>query len=122
MGKKILVIDDDELMLRALDCLLMHEEFQTKTLAKAELIENVVSDFRPDLIVMDIRLDTADGRTVCDRLKADESTSHIPIILLTGLTFNEIAHMDCHADAIIGKPFKNSSLLHTIKQFLRTGH
>ena len=119
MNNKILLIDDDELMLEALDCFLMMEHFNTHKVAKAEQIIQSVNDFKPDLIVMDIRLDTADGRTVCDELKSKTSTSHIPIILLTGLTFDEIAYIDCSADAIIGKPFLNSSLLHTINQLLK---
>jgi len=119
MKKKILVIDDDELLLDALDCFLKHEHFCTRTVAKAEQVETAIEDFIPDLIVMDIRLDTADGRIICDKLKSEVTTSHIPVILLTGLSYSEIALMDCQADAIIGKPYDHKSLLHTINQCLQ---
>lgn len=121
MGAKILVIDDDILMLGVLDCFLTVEGFQTLSLEKARFVDYAVSDFRPDLILMDIHLDTADGRTICDGLKSRADTSHIPIILLTGLDYNEIARIDCQADAIIGKPYENASLLLTINQFITTG-
>lgn len=119
MGTKILVVDDDELLLGALDCFLRHAHFLTRTVAKAELIETEVADFRPDLILMDIRLDTADGRIICDNLKSQAGTSHIPIILLTGLSYNEIAFLDCQADAVIGKPYNIDSLLRIIDQCLK---
>jgi len=120
MAEKILVIDDDELMLEVLEVFLTQEDFHIQTVAKAQLVELAIANFKPDLIVMDIRLDTADGRTICDELKSNSGTSHIPVILLTGLGYDEIAWIDCQADAIIGKPFDNGSLLHTINQFLKT--
>jgi DNA-binding response OmpR family regulator len=121
MKKKILMVDDDELLLDALDCFLRHEHFCTYTVAKAEQVETAIEDFIPDLIVMDIRLDNADGRIICDKLKSEAATSHIPIVLLTGLSYDEIALMDCLADAIIGKPYDHRSLLHTINQCLEAG-
>jgi CheY-like chemotaxis protein len=120
MGKKILVVEDDMFLLSALDNLLLNEGYITRTVAKAGEVENVVEEFKPDLILMDIRLDTEDGRIICDKIKSEFGTSHIPIVLLTGLSYDEIAHVDCQADAIIGKPYDNFSLLHTINQYLET--
>ena len=119
MGTKILLVNDDELLLGALECFLTIEQFQTRTVAKAELVETEVTDFRPNLIVMDIRLDTCDGRVICDKLKSQAGTSHIPIVLLTGLSYDEIAFLDSRADAVIGKPYCNDSLLHIINQCLK---
>jgi DNA-binding response OmpR family regulator len=121
MGKKILVVEDDNLLLEALDNLLMHEHFLTRTVVRAEEVESEVLDFLPDLIIMDIRLDSGDGRIICDKIKSEIATSHIPIVLLTGLSYDEIALIDCKADAIIGKPYDNTSLLRTIDQCLKTG-
>lgn len=118
MEKKILLVDDDELVLSSLDLFLSHEDFKTRMVARAALIDEAISDFRPDLIVMDIWLDTADGRIICDRLKSGADTSDIPIILFTGLSYDQIALVDCHADAIIGKSYDNGSLLNTINQLL----
>lgn len=118
MQKRILVIDDDELMLGALDSFLRFEKFDTETVARAELIYQAVASFNPDLIIMDIKLGNADGRLICDDLKDNLTSSNIPIILLTGLSYWEIALIDCKADAIIGKPYESSSLLNTIDQLL----
>ncbi|WP_316846919.1 response regulator transcription factor [Pedobacter psychrodurus] len=119
MQKRILVIDDDELMLGALDSFLVFENFLTETVVSAKLIDQALAGFKPDLIIMDIRLDAADGRLICDELKGKSGSSGIPIILLTGLSYREIALIDCKADAIIGKPYESSSLLNTIDQLLK---
>jgi len=121
MKKKILVVEDDTLLLSALDNFLIHEDFLTRMVAKAQEVESEVEEFKPDLILMDIFLDTADGRIICDKLKSNPSTLYIPIILLTGLSYEEIALFDCQADAIVGKPYDNRSLLHTINQCLVAG-
>ncbi|RBQ08923.1 response regulator [Pedobacter miscanthi] len=121
MEKKILVVEDDVLLRAALDNFLTHEHFQTLAVGKAQEVGPAVEEFRPDLILMDIRLDGDDGRIICDQLKAQDAASHIPIILLTGLSYDEIALIDCQADAIIGKPYDNSALLHTINQCLKAG-
>lgn len=118
MEKKILVVEDDIFVLTALDNFLIHENFHTRTVAKAQEVTSAVEEFKPDLIVMDICLDTADGRTICDKLKAETGTAHIPIVLLTGLSYEAISRIDCQADAIIGKPFENGSLLSTISKCL----
>jgi len=119
MEKKILVVEDDKFLLSALDNFLRHEHFLTRAVAKAQEVASAVEEFNPDLIVMDIRLDTADGRTICDKLKSEVETSHIPIVLMTGLNYDEIALIDCQADAVIGKPYDNSSLLQVINQCLK---
>jgi DNA-binding response OmpR family regulator len=119
MRKRILVVDDDELLLAALGGFLLMEGFDTQAVSRAVLVDDAVAAFKPDLIVMDIMLDTADGRIICDRLKSDAGTSHIPIILLTGLSYSEIAEIDCKADAIVGKPY-DRSLMRTIGQLLKS--
>jgi len=118
MQKRILVIDDDEMMLASLELFLTDENYLIETIDSSEMIDPALAKFAPELIIMDIKLDRADGRVICDELKANSITSHIPIILLTGLSYEEIAEIDCQADAIIGKPYESSSLLFTIKQLL----
>ena len=118
MQKRIMVIDDDEMMLESLGLFLTDENYLIKTVDNSEMIDPALAKFNPELIIMDIRLDGADGRIICDGLKANSTTSHIPIILLTGMSYDEIALIDCEADAIMGKPYESTWLLSTIKQLL----
>jgi len=116
---KILLIDDDKFLLDALAQFLSMEKFDVKVLDQSDLIQSTISTFNPDLIILDIDLGDADGRLICDELRINEATAHIPIILLTGLSYEEIAAIDCMADAIIGKPFESSMLMLSVKELTR---
>ncbi|RQO66643.1 response regulator [Pedobacter sp. KBW01] len=119
MNKKILVVDDDLFMLRSLELLLSDEGYIVHLVDKSSLIKESIVAFNPDLIVMDIRLDDADGREICDKIKNSWLTAQIPIILLTGLSHQKISEFDCQADAILGKPCNYDTLLHTISDLLK---
>lgn len=114
MNKKILVVDDDPLVLESLSLLLSHEGYLLELIAKSFLIEKSISRFQPDLIILDIWLGDGDGRKICDQIKGQPHTAYIPIILITGLSYEEISKFDCEADAILGKPYDADTLLQTI--------
>jgi len=77
-------------------------------------------DTVPDLILSDVMMPEKDGFAVCDALKNDERTSHIPIILLTAKADVEsrIAGLRRGADAYLAKPFHPEELLATLQNLL----
>ena len=74
----------------------------------------------PDLIVSDVMMPEKDGFEVCEILKNDERTSHIPIVLLTAKVGveNRIAGLRRGADAYLAKPFHEEELLATLANLL----
>lgn len=118
MNKKILVIDDEPLFLEVLSTVLTEEGFTVEYAEKADSIYSLLDSFKPDLLILDIRIADVDGRTICNELKQHPFTKNLPIIMLTGISYEEISELDCYADAIIGKPYKYDNLLLTIKQLL----
>ncbi|HLP96250.1 MAG TPA: ATP-binding protein [Saprospiraceae bacterium] len=75
----------------------------------------------PDIIISDVMMPEKDGFEVCDALKNDERTSHIPIVLLTARATVEdrIAGLRRGADAYLAKPFNPEELLATMVNLTR---
>ena len=119
MNNKILVLDDDPMTLFSLESVFSEAGYIVNCILKADSLKASIDTFSPDLIVLDIRLEDGDGREICNMLKRDTQTKHIPIILLTALSHSEISEVGCDADAILGKSFDMVNLLVTTKNLLR---
>ena len=113
---KILVVDDDTDILTVVEILLKMNNFSVQTISKWEEIPNSISNFSPDLILLDVALGGADGRDICKGLKKSDATQHIPVILFSA-HYNLVNNIkDCMADGLITKPFETSYLLETIRK------
>jgi len=85
MTQTILVIDDDPAMLDFLTQRLAPEGFTVSTAASGQDGINQALIYRPDLILLDLRMPVRDGVSVCKVLRASPKTQHIPIIVITGV-------------------------------------
>ncbi len=110
--KPVLLIVEDEKDIRAFIISIFKEKYQIIEAENGRIgIEKAQKDI-PDLIISDIMMPVQDGIELCNTLKTNELTSHIPIILLTAKVGeeNEIAGLKTGADAYITKPFKSEKL------------
>ena len=113
---KILVVDDDHDILAIVKIVLNMNDYEVKTISRWEDISTSISDFSPDLILLDVALGGADGLDICKGLKKAGPTEHIPVILFSAHydLLNDID--DCRANGLITKPFDTSYLLETIRK------
>jgi CheY-like chemotaxis protein len=83
MAKKILLIDDDPLMLKSLSRWLVLQGFEVVTALNGEEGIKSVSQAIPDLILLDLLMPKMNGKEVLKKLKSDPATAKIPVIMLT---------------------------------------
>jgi len=117
MRKKILIIEDDPLILETAAEFLIDEDFEVVSAFNGvEGIQKAI-EIMPDLILSDISMPVKNGYEVCKTLQTIPETSTIPFIFLTAKTLHEDQRlgMQLGADDYLTKPFDYSELLKSIK-------
>ncbi|TSJ36534.1 response regulator transcription factor [Mucilaginibacter corticis] len=116
MGKRILVLDDDQHILDILTYILTEDAYEVKVLADGHQVAAAIEQFDPALILMDVMLADLDGWVICRHLKERPETSHIPVILISGT--HDLAatlHQQGAPNDFMTKPFDLDVLLSKIK-------
>jgi two-component system, OmpR family, KDP operon response regulator KdpE len=115
---KVLVVDDDPSLLRALRLGLTARGHQVVTAVNGEQGISQSSLASPDVIVLDLGLPDIDGLTVCKRIR---ETSDVPIVVLsaTGTEDRKVAALDEGADDYVTKPFGMAELEARIRTAIR---
>ena len=115
---RILLVDDEPLITDSLSYSLRREGFEVKAVGEGEQALREMSEFEPDLVVLDIMLPGMNGLEVCRRIRANSST---PVIMLTarGEELDRILGLEVGADDYLAKPFSFRELLARIRSILR---
>lgn len=118
MDERILIIEDDEEILRVLKRVLTYEGYIVDTALTGQAGLTLAREQMPDLVILDWMLPKMDGLEVCRRL---QKFSNQPIIMLTAkdTTEDRVDGLDAGADDYVVKPFEIEELLARIRALLR---
>ncbi|TDO19621.1 response regulator transcription factor [Pedobacter duraquae] len=119
MMKRILVVEDDPDILEVIQLALELNNYKVFPLMTGRPVFRIIDDFKPDLIIMDIRLDGMDGRAIVKEIRSRPETADIPV-LMASAEFSEDYIMREHllGNDYLAKPFEIAVLLKKIKNLL----
>ena len=118
---KILIIDDSEIAQKLLLTILEHENYEVKVANDAFQAFEVLTKFKPDIILLDIMMPKMDGYEFTKKIKCLDDFNSIPIILVTALNDQEskIKGLQAGAEEFISKPIDRIELLVRIKNLIK---
>jgi len=118
MKKKILVVDDELDVAKALKIRLKASGYNVVVAYDSIQGFMMANKEKPDLIILDIVIPGGGGFVVAERLKQSAATHHIPIIFLTGISGGEDRAYKIGASGYLMKPYQPEKLLETIHDAL----
>jgi len=119
MSKKILAIDDDEDIVELIKFILEDEGYEVMTLTNGKNVMNVISNLRPDLILLDVMLAGMDGREICKSIKAHQIFKYIPVVMISAShNIHNILESACSPNGFLAKPFDINQLVSKVKMQL----
>jgi CheY-like chemotaxis protein len=117
---RILIADDNAQNVELLEAYLAAEDWDTRTAADGEETLQLVRDWQPDVILLDIMMPKISGFEVCKRLRADPKTRDIAVLMITGL--DQPSDMDKAVEAgtedFMTKPINKADLLRRVGALL----
>ena len=118
---RILVVDDEPNNRLLLKVMLTPDGYEVVTAAAGEEALALIARDPPDLIVLDVMMPGMDGYQVAARIKSDDATRHIPIIMLTALSDrNSMMHgLNAGAEEVLTKPVVRTELSLRVRNLLR---
>lgn len=121
MGRTILVVDDEAVLLETIVYNLEQSGYRVLTAADGVSALEIVHHEVPDLILLDIMLPYMDGLEVCRQLRKDDRTAATPIIMLTAKSdeIDKVVGLEVGADDYVTKPFGRHELMARIRAHLR---
>ena len=118
---RILVIDDDPAISELVSINLEMAGYDVSQAEDGIKGQALALQLQPDLIMLDLMLPKVDGFTVCQRLRRDERTADIPVLMLTALgqTQDKVDGFNAGADDYLTKPFEVEEMLARVRALLR---
>ena len=120
MHKQILIVDDESGVVVPLQFLMEQQGYNVMTAQRGEDALDLIYQYKPDLVLLDIMLPGIDGYEVCEIARLNPNYRDVKIVFLTARRSEvEIAKgLTLGGDAYITKPFSNAELVALVKKLL----
>ena len=121
MSIRVLVVDDNFVNVRLLEELLKSASYEVTTAMSGDAALERLAQSRPDIVLLDVMMPGMDGYEVCRRIRQDEKTAQLPVIMVTALDKESDREMALAAGAndFLSKPVEDNLLLPAIRRILQ---
>ncbi|WP_373861790.1 response regulator transcription factor [Actinomadura hibisca] len=115
---RVLVVDDDEVIRQLIAVNLQLEGFEVATAVDGQDCLDRVGDVAPDVITLDVMMPRLDGWVTAARLREDEATQHIRVVMITARAQDHDVRRgyEIGVDAYVTKPFDPNHLIQTVRK------
>lgn len=119
--KKVLVVDDNEEIRKVMNLLLTHYGYKVSLAYSYESLLSMVKVEKPDFILLDVVLDNEDGKVICKKLKQNEETQDICIIIFSGFEDELKEYEIYNADWVMDKYCDITDLIEVLETLGKRG-
>ncbi len=113
--KKILIIEDDQDIVDLTIILLEREGYEVHSFTNFLGFENVVNDYNPNLVLLDLNLRGCHGKEICQYIKGQDHLKQTKVMLMSANPDIKTVKEEVAADAFINKPFNVTDFLQKIR-------
>ncbi len=117
-GKKILVIDDEEYLVKLLKSRLLINRFEVITAGGSQEGLAIVAKEKPDLVVVDVLMPEMNGAEFVKQLRKSYSSEEVPVIVISAQPDTRTLFKDHEISAFVNKPFQPEDFIRQVKQAL----
>jgi DNA-binding response OmpR family regulator len=120
MAKEILIVDDEPNVVIPIQFLMEQQGYRVMIAERGEDALDLIYQYKPDLVILDIMLPGIDGYEVCEIIRLNPNYRNVKIIFLTakGREVEIAKGLTLGADAYITKPYSNVELVAKVKELL----
>jgi two-component system alkaline phosphatase synthesis response regulator PhoP len=117
----IYIVEDDTNILEIEEIALKNSGYEEEGFVNAKDFFDRIAQKKPDLVLLDIMLPDMDGLSIVKKIRSNENTNDVPVIILTAKTseIDKVKGLDCGADDYMTKPFGVMELISRVKALLR---
>jgi two-component system cell cycle response regulator len=121
MTARILVVDDLPVNVKLLEAKLLVEYYEVVTASNGPEALRAVREHNPDIVLLDVMMPGMDGYQVCEAIKGDPDTAHIPVVMVTALdeVSDRVRGLEAGADDFLTKPLNDIALFARIRSLVR---